>query len=109
MVTLEVALAIPVVLLVTVAAALLLAAGHLQARVTDAARSAARDVARGQSQADAVAAATRGLPGATVDVTLSGDVVSVRAEQEIRGPGPLLGAIRRTVSATVVTYREETT
>ena len=108
MVTLEVALAIPVVLIVTVAATLLLSLGHLQARLTDAARSAARDVARGQSQELAVAHATRGVPGARVEVTVSGDVVSVRAEQEVRGPGPLLAAIRRTVSATVVTHREGT-
>lgn len=107
MVTLEVALAIPVVILVCAAVAVLLAAGQLQARVTDSARSAARDVARGQSPEVAIEAATRTLPEVRLQVSVSGSQVTVRAEDQLRGPGPLLGAVSHTVSATVITYRED--
>ncbi len=106
MVTIEIALAIPMVLLVTVAAAVLLAAGHMQARTTDAARAAARELARGESPAAAVAAAHRVVPDGEVRVVRDEDVIEVRVTREVRGPGPLLGQVRRTVSGTAVTRRE---
>lgn len=107
MVTLEVALAIPIVIVISAAVALLLAVGQLQARVTDAARTAAREVARGQQPDVAVEAANHVLPGCRLSVAVLGSQVTVRAEDELRGPGPLLGAITRTVTATVITYQED--
>lgn len=107
MVTLEIALAIPLVLIFAVAGAWLVAAGQAQALVTDAARATAREVARGVPERQAVAAGHQVAPDAEIVVSASGSVIRVRAERTLRGPGPLLSHLRQSVSSTVVTTAEE--
>lgn len=107
MVTLEIALAVPLVLIATVASAMLLSAGVQQARVEDAARAAARELARGESPAHAIEAGLQVSPGASVQVRRSSGVVEVSVHYQVQGPGPLLSGLSRTVSATAVTRAEE--
>lgn len=108
MVTLEVALALPLIVVAVVAGAVLLAAGATQARLTDAARATARELARGDSAGDALAAGRHVAPDAEVSIVRVGPVIEVAASQQIRGPGPVLGALSRTMTASVVTSAEET-
>lgn len=107
MVSVEIALSLALVLLFAVIGAWLLAAGQLQARLTDAARATARELARGDSAADAIAAGHRITPDAQVEVVRDDKVIRVSAHQELRGPGPVLSGLRRTITATVVTEPEQ--
>ncbi len=107
MVTLEVALALPLIVIFVVAGAVLLAAGATQARLTDAVRTTARELARGDAPADALAAGRRIAPDAQVVIRSSGPVIEVAARQEVHGPGPLLGALSQTITATAVTAAEQ--
>lgn len=106
MVTLELAIAIPMAVLVAVAGLYLLAAGQAQALVTDAARATAREVSRGAPEQQALAAGHRVAPDADIVIDVSGSMVRVRAERVLQGPGPLLSPLRRRVSATAVTTIE---
>jgi Flp pilus assembly protein TadG len=89
--TAELAMALPMLVAVTLALVWLLAVGAAQLRVVDAAREAARAVARGDSTGDAVAAGvTVGPSGTRVTVDTSGDDIVAEATAEVRGPGGLL-------------------
>lgn len=89
-VTAELALALPLLLAVTVAMVWLLAVGAAQIRVVDAAREAARAVARGDDVAAARELARRIAPdGARVLVSATGGRVVVRASAHVAGPGGL--------------------
>jgi hypothetical protein len=68
-----------------------LALGLTQMRVTDAAREAARAVARGDGVARAEHLARTAAPGARVEVVTEGGVVRVRVSSVRRPPGGLLG------------------
>lgn len=108
MVTLELAVVLPLLISLIVAGTMLLAAGHTQARLTDSARATARELARGESVADALAAGQRVAPGADLSVVRADDIVEVAARLEVRGPGPILGRLSKVLSATVSTRRERT-
>ena len=93
-VTAETAMVLP--LLVAVAAVLcwLLAVGAAQVRTVDAAREAARVVARGDDPARAVALARRvAPPGAQVSVVRSGEDVTARVTARVPGPGGALAVL----------------
>ena len=87
--TAELAVALPSLGLVLMAAVWLVAAASLQARCAEAARLGARAAARGDSTDAVVAVATAGLPrGAKAVVTTSGDTVTVRVEVTFQPGGP---------------------
>lgn len=87
-VTAEAAVVIPVLLLLTLGMAWLVDLGVVHARAVDAAREAARVVARGESAADAVALGRRVAGrGSSVGVRTGSGVVSVRVSRTVRGPG----------------------
>ena len=88
--TAELAMAVPLLVGVTLGLVWLLSVGVAQLRIVDAAREAARAVARGDSSQEAV---RRGVevapPGARLTVTGSGGDVVVTADGSVRGPGGL--------------------
>lgn len=90
-VTAETALALPVLIAVTLAMVWLVSLGLAQMRVVDAAREAARAVARGESAAEAERLARVAAPGAQVSIRTVDGVVRVRVEKVVR-PGAGLAA-----------------
>ena len=75
--TAELALAIPLLLSLTIGLVWLLSVGAAQVRMVDAAREAARATARGDAAADAEARGEQVAPGSTVTVvSRDGEVVS---------------------------------
>lgn len=108
-VTAETALALPTLLAVTAALAWLLSVGAAQVRTVDAAREAARAVARGDDPAAAVAVAERVAPeGVGVVVTTQGDRVVARASGQVPGPGGLFSFLPgATVESEAVALAEE--
>lgn len=94
MVTAEIATALPALALVLVAAiwAVLFAASQL--RCVDAAREAARAVARGEEPAVVRQVAQEVAPeGATVDVEQVDGTVRVRVSADVSMPGPVGDAV----------------
>jgi hypothetical protein len=93
-VTAELAMAVPLLLAVTLGLVWLLTLGTAQVRMVDATREAARAVARGE---DTAAALDRGRqvapPGAVLTVTTAEDTVVVRGDVEIDGVGGLFGVL----------------
>ena len=89
-VTAEAVMVLPILLAVTVGLMWLLAVGAGQIRMVDAARETARAVARGDSQASAVALGARIAPaGARIVVAEAGERVIVKASGQVAGPGGL--------------------
>ncbi len=107
MVTVEVAVALPVVLLFAVAGLYLVAVGQMQAQLTDAARATARELARGTPAGEALRRGHDVEPKAELRVRSAGREVEVSAERTLTGPGPVLGRLERTLILTVHTTREE--
>src|SRR5687768_360723 len=94
MVTAEIAVTLPVLLVVLMAAIWVLACVGAQLRCVDAARVAARAAARGDAPPTVHEAARRVAPaGATISVTRSGDEVTVRAEAVVRPFGTALSRL----------------
>ncbi|WP_134741081.1 TadE family type IV pilus minor pilin [Nocardioides sp. 503] len=91
-VTAELALGLPLLVAVTIGLVWLLAVGAAQVRAVDAARETARTAARGDSDAEAVAAGQRvATAGSRVSVSRrDGRVVAV-ASGRVAGPGGLFG------------------
>jgi Flp pilus assembly protein TadG len=90
--TAELALAIPLLLSLTIGLVWLLSVGAAQVRMVDAAREAARATARGDPVAEAEARGEQIAPPGSSVVVVSGDaeVVST-ATGSVRPPGGLLG------------------
>ncbi|MFN8125015.1 MAG: TadE family protein [Candidatus Nanopelagicales bacterium] len=107
MVTVEVALALPILILAAMAMVGVLAAGQTQVRLTDVARATARESARGAAPADAVAVGHRIDPHADIRLDSAGDTITVTARRTITGPGPVLAGWERTVVATATTTAED--
>lgn len=108
-VTAEMALALPTLLAVTAALAWLLSVGAAQVRTVDAAREAARAVARGDDPGAAVAVGEQVAPdGVSVVVTTTGDRVVARASGQVPGPGGLFSFLPgASVEAEAVALAEE--
>lgn len=88
----EAAVVVPVLALVTVGLAWLVTLGVSHGRVVDAAREAARVVARGESAATGAALARRvGPAGTRAVVNGDGDTVVVTVTAPVRPPGGILG------------------
>jgi hypothetical protein len=108
MVLLETALSIPLLAVVTVGLAWALTVASASMTLGDAARSAARDIARGESVADAVARATASVPGATATVDAGGDDAVVVLTNHVTAPVPLLSGLPVTITQRVAIPREWT-
>jgi len=90
MVTAELAMALPALVVVTGLLMWAVAAVSTQVRCIDAARAAARSLARGDSEAAATASARTLAPGqAKVLVSRSGRTVIVKVTVVVRPPGGL--------------------
>ncbi|MBA3991307.1 MAG: pilus assembly protein [Propionibacteriales bacterium] len=90
-VTAEAAVVLPIVAAFALALVWMVAVGVAQIQVVDAARDAARSLARGDDLESAVAAAHRAAPShADIDVSFAGDTVHVSVTSEQDGPGWLL-------------------
>ncbi|MDT0200557.1 TadE family type IV pilus minor pilin [Nocardioides sp. AE5] len=85
-VTAETALAIPLLVAVTLAMIWMVAFGVNQMKTTDAAREAARAIARGESPEEATALAHQVMPGARVEISRTGDQVVVVVTARIEAP-----------------------
>ena len=90
-VTAELAMALPLLLAVTVGLVWLLSIGLAQVRTVDAAREVARALARGEEQSVAVGLGESIAPdGVTFTITRVGERITVHAHGKASGPGGLL-------------------
>ena len=107
-VTAEAAAVLPALLAVTLLMVWLVSVATAQVRVVDAAREAARQAARGESDSVAVRHGAKVAPaGASFSVARSGDQVRVKAVAEVEGPGGLFSFLPGlTVEAETVAVRE---
>ena len=106
MVTAELAVALPGLMLVLLALAWVLGLGASQAQLGQAAREGARAAARGESPAEVTRVVHRLVGDAVVTVRRSGDriVVAVRVS---RVPGPrMLHPLRRELRASATAWWE---
>lgn len=93
-VTAELALALPILLLVTAGLVWLLAVAVGQIRTVDAARETARALARGDDAAAALALGRQVAPdGVRLSVSQDGDRIVVTARGRIAGPGGLFRSL----------------
>jgi Flp pilus assembly protein TadG len=108
-VTAELAMAVPLLLALTVGLVWLLTLGTAQVRMVDATREAARALARGDSTDAALARAREVAPaGAVLSVSTAADDLVVSGSVEIDGVGGLFDALPAVeVSAEAVAAREE--
>jgi hypothetical protein len=91
MVTAEAAAVLPLVALVALLLVWVVSVGVVQVRVVDAARDAARAIARGDSERAATAAARRTAGGpVSVDIRRRAGLVSVTVSRRAAAPGWLL-------------------
>lgn len=107
MVTVEIALGLPILLLCALVAAWVIHLGQAQARLTDAARATAREAARGADEQASISAGHQVSRDARITVTRSGGVVTARAEDTVVAPGPVLSALRRKLVAEATTVSEQ--
>ena len=92
--TAETAVVLPALVLVVVFALWAVAAVTAQLRCVDAASTAARALARGETSAASVAAARAAAPvGARIVVSRSGGLVVVVVRADVRLPGPWSGSL----------------
>ncbi len=90
-VTAEAAVVLPIVSAFALAVVWVVSVGVAQIQVVDAARDAARSLARGDEQAAAVSVARRAAPDdAQIVVSFDADTVRVSVSSEQKGPGWLL-------------------
>ena len=105
MATAELAVVLPTLVLLIAAGVSMVSIVLAQVRCVDAAREAARAVARGEQMAVVRSAALRAAPaGASVAVSSSGDQVEVTVSGHAGRAGGLLPTLR--VSASAVALRE---
>ncbi len=99
---------IPVLTVVTLAMVWMLAFGIGQMKTIDAAREAARALARGETEADARALVEAVDPGAEVSVARSGGRVVVTVTRLISGPAGVFSGLAGRTRAEAVALVEET-
>jgi Flp pilus assembly protein TadG len=108
-VTAELAMAVPLLLALTIGLVWLLTLGTAQVRMVDATREAARALARGDAAETALSRAREVAPaGAALSVSQSGDRVVVSGSVAVDGIGGLFDALPAVVvSAEAVAAPEE--
>jgi len=108
MVTAETAVVIPVLVAVSLAMVWLLTLGVAQMKVTDAAREAARALARGEPPDRAVRLAELAAPGASVSIEDDNGMVVVTVRHAVSPPGGVLeGAFGEAEISSSATALEE--
>jgi hypothetical protein len=107
--TAELAMALPLLIAVTIGLVWLLAVGAAQVRAVDAARETARAAARGDDISEAVARGRQvAPPGSTVSVHDDGGQVTAVVVGGVSGPGGLFDALPSVrISAQAVAAAEE--
>ena len=106
-VTAETAMVMPLLAAVTVGLVWVIAVAGAQVRTVDAAREAARQVARGEPPSAAEALARRAAPdGASVHVSVVDGVVTVRVQARVGAPGGVFSRAGTTVASTAVAALE---
>ena len=107
--TAELAMALPLLIAVTIGLVWLLAVGAAQVRAVDAARETARAVARGDGVGEAIARGQQVAPdGSRVTVSDDGSEVTAVVVGRVSGPGGLFSRLPSvTVSAQAVAATEE--
>lgn len=102
MVTVETALAVPVV--IAIAGVCLWGLGAASAAITlgDVGRSAARELARGASQEQVLAQVLTRLPDSRTEVEVRGSEVLVRVHRFVEVPLPLLDGLGLDLSSTYI-------
>jgi len=106
MVIVEAAVAIPALVAVTSALVWAVLVATTNLAVGDAARSAARELARGVPVAEALARAEAGVPGAHARVEEAADEVAVVVIKDVGAPVPILNGLTVTVSQRIAVPRE---
>ncbi len=106
MVSAELALAMPALVMVVLALAWMLGLGVAQGTVVHAAREGARAAARGAAMDEIRAAARRVAPGVDVAVRRSGRWTTVSASATRTPPLRFLSLLARDVTAEATTWRE---
>ncbi|MDN5892988.1 MAG: pilus assembly protein [Nocardioides sp.] len=106
-VTAETALALPLLVAVTLGMVWMLTFGVAQMKTTDAAREVARALARGEPTAEAVALAERVAPGSHVQVTARDGTVVVVVTDAVPSPGGVFDGLSGTTRAEAVALAEE--
>jgi hypothetical protein len=108
-VTAETALVLPILLAFVLGLVWLVSLGVTQARCLDAAREAARAVARDETVQAATDLARRSSPpGADIRIQRDGGAVVVTVSVPAKAPGPIFGALPAVgLSATAVSALEE--
>lgn len=107
-VTAETALALPLLVAVTLAMVWMLTFGVAQMKTTDAAREVARALARGEPEGEAIGLAERVAPGARVEVTSREGTVVVVVTDDVPSPGGVFDLLSGTTRAEAVALAEET-
>ena len=103
---LETALAIPLLVAVAVALVWAISLTATSLALGDAARSAARDLARGEPSGQVLGRAQAAVPAASVRVADAGESVAVVITQDVSAPVPILRGISVTLSQRVAIPRE---
>jgi hypothetical protein len=108
--TAELAMVLPALVAITIGLVWLLSVGFAQVRTLDAAREAARALARGDPEASARAVGEQvAPPGSTLTIAEAGDRVTVTAAAGVKGPGGLFAFLPAvTVHAQAVALLEPT-
>ncbi len=104
----ETALAIPMLMAVAVAVAWGVSLAATSTSLGDTARTAARDLARGEAVAEVLDRARASAPGSTITVDESGGVVLVSVDRDVSAPVPLLRGLSVTLHQQVAVPREWT-
>ena len=105
-VTLETAFAIAGLLAVLIGCLWCVGVGVQTLRAQDAARNAARSLARGESVEQARQIAYDTLPEASVTFATRGDLVTATVRQRVRAMLPILDSVGVTVERSVAVIRE---
>ena len=106
MVLVEAAIAIPLLAAVAVCLAWGLSLASTSFALNDAARQAARDLARGVDVGSALAAATSAVPGTDMTLESGADPVVVAAHRTVTLPVPILAGITVDLVQRVAVPRE---
>ncbi len=103
---LETALAIPLLMAVSVALAWGLSLAATSAALGDAARNAARSLARGEDAPEVMDRARAEAPGADIAVDESAGGLTVVISRDVAAPVPILDGLSVTITQHVVVTRE---
>lgn len=102
----EIAFAIPALLMIIIALMWMATLGLSHSRAADLAQQAARSLARGMDSGAVHDTVERVLPGAQLGVTATEEHVDVMVSQEVSPPVPLLRGFSITVQGRATALRE---